>query len=61
LQAFLDHAKSAHSDAVFLEVRQSNAAARRFYEKNGFQQSGRRKSYYANPSEDAILYRIDLT
>jgi [ribosomal protein S18]-alanine N-acetyltransferase len=67
LQAFLDHAKSANSDSVFLEVRESNTAARRFYEKNGFHESGRRKSYYTNPSgytnpsEDAILYRHDLS
>jgi ribosomal-protein-alanine N-acetyltransferase len=41
---------------VFLEVRESNAAARALYEKCGFQISGRRKSYYSDPSEDAVLY-----
>jgi ribosomal protein S18 acetylase RimI-like enzyme len=27
------------------------------YEQAGFQQTGRRKSYYSNPLEDAVLYR----
>jgi ribosomal-protein-alanine N-acetyltransferase len=42
---------------VFLEVRESNAAARALYANAGFEQTSRRKSYYANPLEDAILYR----
>jgi ribosomal-protein-alanine N-acetyltransferase len=42
---------------VFLEVRESNLPARRLYESAGFELAGRRKSYYSNPLEDAILYR----
>jgi [ribosomal protein S18]-alanine N-acetyltransferase len=61
LQALLDHAKRAKADSIFLEVRESNAPARALYETTGFQQTGRRRSYYSNPSEDAILYRRDLT
>lgn len=38
-----------------LEVRESNAAALAFYEKNGFVQTGYRKRYYENPREGAIL------
>ena len=60
LNALLAAAKKTNSTAVFLEVRESNAAARTLYEKTGFEQSGRRKSYYTNPSEDAILYRLSL-
>lgn len=45
------------SEAVFLEVRASNAAARALYESAGFRQTGVRKSYYQNPLEDAVLYR----
>jgi [ribosomal protein S18]-alanine N-acetyltransferase len=60
LQALLDRAQSTESKSVFLEVRGSNAAARALYESAGFQQTGRRKSYYANPAEDAILYRLDF-
>lgn len=60
IEALLGHAREADSEAVFLEVRESNTAARRLYEKAGFQQMGRRKSYYANPAEDAILYRVQI-
>ena len=42
----------------FLEVRESNARARRFYERHGFREVGRRKRYYVEPDEDAlVLYR----
>jgi ribosomal-protein-alanine N-acetyltransferase len=53
LSVLLEHAQG---QPVFLEVRESNTVARTLYEKAGFQQSGRRKSYYSNPVEDAILY-----
>lgn len=53
-------ARETNSQTVFLEVRESNAPARRLYEKAGFHPQGRRKSYYSNPIEDAILYRHDL-
>lgn len=60
LKALLDAARDLDSEAVFLEVRESNAAARALYEKFGFRASGGRKSYYANPLEDAVLYRWDI-
>lgn len=60
LKALLDTAKKTNSESVFLEVRDSNTAARAFYEKTGFRQVGRRKSYYQDPVEDAYLYRFDL-
>jgi len=61
LEALFDAARKTNSEAVFLEVRESNHTARLFYEKSGFLQSGRRKSYYSNPLEDAVLYRLVLT
>ena len=60
LDALMAAARKTNSEAVFLEVRESNEAARLFYEKSGFIQSGRRKSYYSNPLEDAVLYRLAL-
>jgi len=60
LEALLDAARETNSSAVFLEVRESNTAARTLYEGSGFEQTGRRRSYYASPSEDAILYRRTL-
>ena len=41
---------------INLEVRESNAPARRFYEAAGFKECGRRRNYYETPREDAILY-----
>ncbi|MBI2818416.1 MAG: ribosomal protein S18-alanine N-acetyltransferase [Acidobacteria bacterium] len=43
----------AHA-AMFLEVRRSNTAALRLYQRAGFLNVGVRTSYYTNPSEDAI-------
>jgi ribosomal-protein-alanine N-acetyltransferase len=57
LDALLATARETNSDAVFLEVRESNTAARDLYEKAGFKVTGRRKSYYTDPREDAVLYR----
>lgn len=49
-------ARQTNSEAVFLEVRESNVAAISLYRKLGFQQTGRRKSYYSSPIEDALLF-----
>jgi ribosomal-protein-alanine N-acetyltransferase len=59
LAAFLDLASSHGATAVFLEVRESNAPARRLYEKCAFVESGRRPNYYHDPNEAAITYRLD--
>lgn len=40
---------------LHLEVRVSNAPARRLYEKTGFQTDGCRRNFYRKPQEDAIL------
>lgn len=45
---------------LHLEVRESNAAARAFYGSAGFRESGKRKSYYSEPAEDAILMSLEL-
>ena len=54
-------ARHAGATSVLLEVRESNHPARRLYEKLGFIQAAWRKNYYANPPEDALLFRISLT
>ena len=43
-----------------LEVRASNAPAIALYEKHGFQEVGRRKDYYDDPKEDAILMTLEF-
>lgn len=44
----------------YLEVRSSNYAARKLYEKFGFNMVGVRKGYYVNPSEDAVIMMMEL-
>lgn len=45
---------------MILEVRNSNETARNLYKSYGFFEEGIRKDYYRNPSEDAILMRLNL-
>jgi ribosomal-protein-alanine N-acetyltransferase len=58
LGELLRQAGMAGGTAVWLEVRESNSAARGLYEKHGFRETGRRRGYYNDPSEDAILYEL---
>lgn len=41
--------------SLYLEVRMSNRAAKRLYEKFGFRVVGIRKNYYVNPPEHALV------
>jgi ribosomal-protein-alanine N-acetyltransferase len=43
----------------FLEVRESNLAAQEMYRKFGFEVTGRRRRYYRDNDEDAILMNLD--
>lgn len=43
-----------------LEVRASNLAAQALYQSHGFEAAGRRKSYYKNPVEDALIMILDF-
>ncbi len=52
----LDKAKEEKKE-IFLEVRESNVVAIKFYENNLFEIVGRRKNYYTNPLENAIIMR----
>lgn len=60
LFALEQEAAKAKVSALFLEVRLSNAAAQRLYETAGFREVGRRKRFYALPTEDALIYRKDI-
>jgi ribosomal-protein-alanine N-acetyltransferase len=57
LDASLAEARRRGVKQVYLEVRESNAAARALYERRGFSVVGRRKRYYRHPDEDALLLR----
>jgi len=60
-RVLLDHVLvdlSAHGvAAVFLEVRESNSAARALYASRGFHSVGRRSGYYRHPPEDALILK----
>jgi ribosomal-protein-alanine N-acetyltransferase len=43
----------------FLEVRESNLAAQAMYRKFGYEETGRRRRYYKDNDEDAILMNLD--
>jgi [ribosomal protein S18]-alanine N-acetyltransferase len=58
---FVKLARSRGAQTVYLEVRESNRAARLLYEKWAFVESGRRKRYYRDPDEDAVLYQLDFS
>ncbi len=51
----LRHWQLRHVQGIFLEARESNLAAINFYERLGFRQIGRRKKYYSEPEEDALV------
>ncbi|NOT59093.1 MAG: ribosomal protein S18-alanine N-acetyltransferase [Acidobacteria bacterium] len=45
------------AQSAVLEVRASNAPAQRLYESFGFLAAGRRRDYYRDPKEDAVIMR----
>ena len=55
-----DMLKKRGSDLIHLEVRESNEAAIRLYESEGFERDGLRKGFYDKPKEDALLYTKHL-
>jgi ribosomal-protein-alanine N-acetyltransferase len=57
----LEIAKQKKVKEIFLEVRKSNTEAIKFYDSFHFELAGTRKDYYREPSEDALIYRKNLT
>lgn len=57
--ALLEHAMTTAAARggrrATLEVRRSNAAAQRIYQRLGFEVAGVRRHYYENPTEDALI------
>jgi len=57
VNALVEELKAMESHCLTLEVRASNAPAIALYEKLMFAEIGRRKNYYRNPREDALILR----
>lgn len=57
LDAVLIEMSSRGVRNAFLEVRESNSAARALYGSRGFTEIGRRRNYYRRPVEDALVMR----
>jgi ribosomal-protein-alanine N-acetyltransferase len=55
LLAMIDGAAEIGANIVTLEVRVSNVAAQTLYRKYGFEIAGRRKGYYSDNGEDALI------
>ncbi|MDQ3696273.1 MAG: ribosomal protein S18-alanine N-acetyltransferase [Chloroflexota bacterium] len=55
LVAMFDEAFRRHTNWLTLEVRVSNAPAQMLYQKYGFHEQGRRKRYYSDNNEDALI------
>ena len=56
----MEELKAGICRSFFLEVRTSNEAARKMYEKFGFNTVGIRKKYYINPTDDAVIMMMEL-
>jgi ribosomal-protein-alanine N-acetyltransferase len=61
LHQALEEFRRLRVERVFLEVRESNLAAVRFYETHGFARAGQRAGYYRDPDEVAVLMIRKLT
>lgn len=55
MDRILDMCMENDINSLTLEVRKSNLAAQRLYEKYGFKIEGMRKKYYTDTGEDALI------
>ncbi len=59
-EALIVKAKELRLSFLTLEVRESNNAAIKLYEKHGFKTVGKRKAFYSNPQEDALIMTLNF-
>ena len=60
LSQTVEEAKQSGAQQIVLEVRSQNTAARNLYVKCGFSVVGSRPGYYRDPTDDAVLYKLEL-
>lgn len=61
LRACLREAAVRGAGQIFLQVRESNGAARSLYREAGFHEVGRRTGYYRAPAEDALVLMREIS
>jgi ribosomal-protein-alanine N-acetyltransferase len=61
LAMVIDAGAARGIENIWLEVRPTNGPALSIYKKFGFNDVGRRKGYYSDSQEDAIIMALDLT
>ena len=61
LEALILECKNSKTQKIWLEVRESNSNARKFYKQNGFIETQIRRGFYSNPTENAVLMFLDIT
>lgn len=54
-EAFVQKAWELDAEAITLDVRESNIAAQKAYEKSGFKSVGVRPNFYDKPREGAVI------
>ena len=60
INKMIEYCLEKKASLITLEVRESNSAAIALYEKMGFEKVGVRKNFYSAPTENAILYTLQL-
>ena len=58
MQALVDHCKATDCTLLTLEVRESNEPALGLYRSFGFALQGKRRNYYTDPREDALIMTL---
>jgi [ribosomal protein S18]-alanine N-acetyltransferase len=57
LSTAVSSARAQNAKSIYLEVRESNAAAISFYRQHGFEKTAERRQYYSSPTENAVVMR----
>jgi [ribosomal protein S18]-alanine N-acetyltransferase len=60
IKKLLQETASQNLRCIWLEVRQSNSVAINFYQSNFFKFCYRRKKFYSNPTEDALVLKLEV-
>ena len=61
LTRMIETGLSERAESIWLEVRESNRTARNLYEKLGFAPVGKRRRYYSDNDEDALVMSLALS